>query len=109
LSPSEISRLGIGRTFQVPRPFLRLSLLDNVVVGAISTEADNDAAITRASKGDCHRSASRTTPMRRASELNAVELRLLELAAALAGSPRLVLLDEIFAGLRTRRSSGCSS
>jgi ABC-type branched-subunit amino acid transport system ATPase component/ABC-type branched-subunit amino acid transport system permease subunit len=98
LSPSEISRLGIGRTFQVPRPFLRLSLLDNVVVGAISTEADNDAAITRAKQAIATVGLTHD-PDARASELNAVELRLLELARALAGSPRLVLLDEIFAGL----------
>ena len=98
LSPSEISRLGIGRTFQVPRPFLRLSLLDNVVVGAISTEPDDAAATARAKRAIAAVGLTRK-PDALASELNAVELRLLELARALAGSPRLVLLDEIFAGL----------
>ena len=98
LSPSEISRLGIGRTFQVPRPFLRLSLLDNVVVGAISTEPDDDAATARARRAIAA-VGLRHEPDALASELNAVELRLLELARALAGAPRLVLLDEIFAGL----------
>jgi branched-chain amino acid transport system permease protein len=98
LSTSEISRLGIGRTFQVPRPFLRLSLLDNVVVGAISTEHDDDAATARAKQAIAS-VGLRHDPDALASELNAVELRLLELARALAGSPRLVLLDEIFAGL----------
>ena len=98
LSTSEISRLGIGRTFQVPRPFLRLSLLDNVVVGAISTEPDDDAATARAKRAIA-RVGLTHDPDALASELNAVELRLLELARALAGSPRLVLLDEIFAGL----------
>jgi branched-chain amino acid transport system permease protein len=98
LSPSEISRLGIGRTFQVPRPFLRLSLLDNVVVGAISTEPDDDAATARAKRAIATVGLTHD-PDALASEFNAVELRLLELARALAGSPRLVLLDEIFAGL----------
>ena len=98
LSPTQISRLGIGRTFQVPRPFLRLSLLDNVVVGAISTEPDYAAAIARAKRAITTVGLTRK-PEVLASELNGVELRLLELARALAGSPRLVLLDEIFAGL----------
>ncbi len=98
LPPTAISRLGIGRTFQVPRPFLRLSVLDNVVVGAISTQTDDEHAIA------CAKRAIATVGLTRsqsalASELNGVELRLLELARALAGSPRLVLLDEIFAGL----------
>lgn len=98
LSPTEVSRLGIGRTFQVPRPFPRLSVLDNVVVGAISIEPNDTAAL------DLARRAIGTVGLTRrldtlASELNAVELRLLELARALAGLPRLVLLDEIFAGL----------
>jgi ABC-type branched-subunit amino acid transport system ATPase component/ABC-type branched-subunit amino acid transport system permease subunit len=98
LSPTEVSRLRIGRTFQVPRPFPRLSVLDNVIVGAISTEPDDTAATDRARHAIATVGLSRTldTP---ASELNGVELRLLELARALAGAPRLVLLDEIFAGL----------
>ena len=98
LTPNEISRLGIGRTFQVPRPFLRLSVLDNVVVGAISTEPDDAAATVRAKQAIATVGLTRSLDAL-ASELNAVELRLLELARALAGSPRLVLLDEIFAGL----------
>jgi ABC-type branched-subunit amino acid transport system ATPase component len=82
----------------VPRPFPRLSVLDNVIVGAISTEPDDTAATDRARHAIATVGLSRTldTP---ASELNGVELRLLELARALAGAPRLVLLDEIFAGL----------
>ena len=98
LSPNEISRLGIGRTFQVPRPFLRLSVLDNVVVGAISTEPDDAAATARAKRAIASVGLTRNLDVL-AGELNGVELRLLELARALAGAPRLVLLDEIFAGL----------
>jgi branched-chain amino acid transport system permease protein len=98
LSPTQISRLGIGRTFQVPRPFLRLSVLDNVVVGAISTEPGDAAAIARATRAIAAVGLTRNLDAL-ASELNGVELRLLELARALAGLPRLVLLDEIFAGL----------
>jgi branched-chain amino acid transport system permease protein len=73
-------------------------LLDNVVVGAISTEPNDDAATARAKRAIATVGLTHD-PDALASELNAVELRLLELARALAGSPRLVLLDEIFAGL----------
>lgn len=98
LTPTAISRLGIGRTFQVPRPFLRLSVLDNVMVGAISTEPNDEYAIARAKRAIATVGLTRNLNAL-ANELNGVELRLLELARALAGAPRLVLLDEIFAGL----------
>jgi ABC-type branched-subunit amino acid transport system ATPase component/ABC-type branched-subunit amino acid transport system permease subunit len=100
LRPDQISRLGVGRTFQVVRPFLRLSLLQNVVAGAIATAPDAAAALERAhaalvTVGLADRA---DTP---AGGLNGLELRLLELARALASQPKLVLLDEIFAGLAT--------
>ena len=98
LSPTQVSRLGVGRTFQVPRPFPRLSVMDNVLAGAISTEADDDAAVARSQRALATVGlAQRANTL--AAQLNGVELRLLELARALAGAPRLVLLDEIFAGL----------
>ena len=98
LSPTQVSRLGVGRTFQVPRPFPRLSVMDNVLAGAISTEADDEAAALRSRRALATVGlAQRTNAM--AAELNGVELRLLELARALAGAPRLLLLDETFAGL----------
>ncbi|MGE4242069.1 ABC transporter permease subunit [Ramlibacter sp.] len=98
LSPTQVSRLGVGRTFQVPRPFPRLSVMDNVLAGAISTEPDDAAAVARSRQALATLGlAARAEAL--AAELNAVELRLLELGRALAGSPRLLLLDEIFAGL----------
>ena len=98
LTPTQVSRLGVGRTFQVPRPFPRLSVMDNVLAGAISTEADDAAAVARSQRALATVGlAQRANTL--AAQLNGVELRLLELARALAGAPRLVLLDEIFAGL----------
>jgi ABC-type branched-subunit amino acid transport system ATPase component/ABC-type branched-subunit amino acid transport system permease subunit len=96
--PHELCDAGIGRTFQIMRPFLRMSISDNVVVGAyIRTRTDAEArqlateAIARVGLSDI---AGRI-----AGELTTKELRLMELARALAGQPRILLLDETLAGL----------
>jgi branched-chain amino acid transport system permease protein len=96
--PHEICEAGIGRTFQIMRPFLRMSIADNVVVGAyIRTRTDAEArqlaaeAVARVGLSDISG--------RIAGELTTKELRLMELARALAGQPRILLLDETLAGL----------
>jgi ABC-type branched-subunit amino acid transport system ATPase component/ABC-type branched-subunit amino acid transport system permease subunit len=96
--PHELCEAGIGRTFQIMRPFLRMSISDNVVVGAyVRAKTDADAkqlatdAIARVGLSDI---ADRI-----AGELTTKELRLMELARALAGQPRILLLDETLAGL----------
>ena len=96
--PFALCDAGLGRTFQVVRPFPRLSILDNVVVGAFATERSDTAAYRRAREvivevGLGGREA------RLGAALTTIELRLLELARALAARPRLLLLDEILAGL----------
>jgi branched-chain amino acid transport system permease protein len=98
LKPNRVCRLGIGRTFQVVRAFPRMSVLHNVVVGAYATttnDADAFAAAhdALAQVGLSARSGATT------SELTNKELRLMELARALAGRPRLLLMDEPLAGL----------
>ena len=77
----QVCRMGVGRTFQVVRSFPRLPLLDNVIVGALERVGLLDKAGVPA------------------GQLTNKQLRLMELARALAGSPRLVLLDETLAGL----------
>ena len=94
----EIARLGIGRTFQVVRSFPRLSLLDNVIVGAYGAGLGDHAAAAAAEAAlEAVGLADRAA--RPAGELTNKELRLMELARALAGRPRLLLLDETLAGL----------
>jgi ABC-type branched-subunit amino acid transport system ATPase component len=98
MAPNRIARLGIGRTFQVARPFPRLSVLDNVAVGAyVATDSDEDAyALARAA---LERVGLTSAAHLAAGGITTQQIRLLELARALAGQPKLLLLDETLAGL----------
>ncbi len=98
LPPQEVCALGVGRTFQTVRAFPRLTLLENVVVGAFAAERSNTAALARA-RAAVARVGLADRALAPASTLTNRELRLMELARALAGGPRLVLMDESFAGL----------
>jgi ABC-type branched-subunit amino acid transport system ATPase component/ABC-type branched-subunit amino acid transport system permease subunit len=96
--PHELCRAGVGRTFQIMRPFARLSIADNVVIGAYVHARTDDEA--RQSAADAIARVGLTEIAGRvAGELTTKQLRLMELARALAGKPRLLLLDETLAGL----------
>ena len=98
LQPNMLCRLGMGRTFQVARPFQRMSVLNNVVVGALAPSRDGaDAlAMAHAALALVGLDAKAQAPV---SGLTNLELRLMELARALASKPKLLLLDETLAGL----------
>jgi ABC-type branched-subunit amino acid transport system ATPase component/ABC-type branched-subunit amino acid transport system permease subunit len=98
LKPNQICRRGVGRTFQTVRPFARMSVLHNTVVGAYVAEPTNFAALA-AAQGALERVGLSGRADVPAGELTNKELRLMELARALAGRPRLLLLDEPLAGL----------
>ena len=99
--PHEIQRLGISRTFQSSRPFAKMSVLENVVVGCIfsgefhlfarSTDIETARQLLQI-VGLSHKVDAM------AGELTLSEQRRLDLARALATEPKLLLLDEVVAG-----------
>jgi len=96
--PHEICAQGLARTFQIVRPFLHLTVLRNVVVGALArhprrAEAE---ACARAVLDEVGLATKATQP---AGGLTLADRKRLELARALATEPALLLLDEVMAGL----------
>jgi branched-chain amino acid transport system permease protein len=98
LRPSQVCRRGIGRTFQVVRAFPRMTVLENVIVGAF-VGARDDIAAERMARGALDRVGLTDRAAAVAAGLTMRELRLMELARALAPLPRMLLLDETLAGL----------
>ncbi|MEI6718593.1 MAG: branched-chain amino acid ABC transporter ATP-binding protein/permease [Betaproteobacteria bacterium] len=98
LKPHEVCAAGVGRTFQIMRPFMRMSVAENVVVGAF-VRASTDEEAYRLAQEAVEKVGLSAIANRIASELTSKELRLMELARALAGQPQLLLLDETLAGL----------
>jgi branched-chain amino acid transport system ATP-binding protein len=96
--PHRLARRGIARTFQIVQPFVGLTVRENIAVGAhLSRPARVDAL---AAAGDVARAVGLDASLDRpASSLTVAGRKRLELARALAIEPRLLLLDEVLAGL----------
>jgi branched-chain amino acid transport system permease protein len=98
MQPNQVCRRGIGRTFQVVRAFPRMTVLENVIVGAF-VGAANQTVAERMALAALDRVGLGAQAQAIAGGLTTRELRLMELARALVPHPRLMLLDETLAGL----------
>jgi branched-chain amino acid transport system ATP-binding protein len=90
---------GIGRSFQIPHPFENLTVFENLLVAAIHGRRQREAQVVDACGEILERTGLIGFANRRAGTLNLLGRKRLELARALASSPRLLLLDEIAGGL----------
>ena len=98
LKPHQISRKGVARTFQLVKPFSNMTVMENVMVGAFSVTDDKKKALKEAEE------LLKLVGLDELQDFPAKNLpigkrKLLELARALATKPKLLLLDEMVAGL----------
>jgi branched-chain amino acid transport system ATP-binding protein len=95
---AERCRMGISRSFQIPHPFVGMSVFENLLVASLFGDAGHHDAV-----GECRRILRRTGLLAKANfpagRLTLLERKRLELARALASGPKLLLLDEIAGGL----------
>jgi branched-chain amino acid transport system ATP-binding protein len=110
--PHKIARLGVGMVFQHSRPLRRQTVLENILLGLLPDRLLNflpDAAVERRAREIAGRVGLGAVLDRRPSTLPFADLRKLEIAKAIARDPRVVLVDEPFAGLTSRETAAFSA
>jgi branched-chain amino acid transport system ATP-binding protein len=99
LRPDRVCNAGIGRTFQIVKPFADMTVTENAMVGGFHGTRDTELARSRAETA-LRALGMRALRDRVAASLTLPDRKRLEVARALATQPKLLLLDEVMAGLR---------
>jgi len=102
LPPHRICHLGIGRTYQIPQPFAKLTALQNIAVAAIYGRGLSKSAAEHEAVGILDMVGLSGKKDMHAGDLEEISLKRLELARVLATNPTLLMIDEVAAGLTER-------
>ena len=101
-SPAQRCTMGIGRSFQIPLPFAGMSVFENLVVAAAFGAGHRERDVYDGCMDILERCGLADKANRRSGSLTLIDRKRLELARALATSPRVLLLDEVAGGLTER-------
>lgn len=109
LPPYERARLGVARTYQIPKPYPNLTVLENVLVSAYFAGGLRGEEALSAAEEALRFVGISSLADKLASELNAEQQKLVDFARALASRPKYLLIDEIGAGLSPEELEGLAS
>lgn len=104
--PERLCRLGLARTFQVPQPFTGMTALESVLVATTFGGPTSSGSPLERAHAALARAGFDKDPHTQVATLNTLDLKTVDLARALGSNPRILLLDELAAGLVTGQLGG---
>ena len=110
MAPYQVARLGLARTYQIVQPFPEMTVRDNVAAGALFSGAEKSLSGARhQADAVLERVGLHEVAGRPAAELTLAQRKRLEVGKGLAARPRMLLLDEVNAGLNASEIEGALS